>query len=266
MLKPRLIFTLLFDQGQYQLSRNFRLQEVGDLEWLRSNYDFDAIAYYIDELVVLNVTRGEYNISQFAAGLTELAKYYFLPITVGGGIRSLQDAHTLFRSNTDKLVFNTPLFKDPDLVRAMASTFGTQCIVASIDYQKTENGYQVITECGTEATNMSLQEAVELAQDLGAGELYLTSIDRDGTGFGYETEIYEEIAKDCKVPLIMSGGVGKSDHFVEGLSLSGVTGASTANIYNFMSDGLTAARSHIVASGIPLAQWTSEKDIILGSE
>jgi imidazole glycerol-phosphate synthase subunit HisF len=255
MLKQRLIFTLLFDQGKYQLSRNFRLQEVGDLEWLRDNYDFDSIAHSIDELIVLNVTRDESSISQFSDGLAELSQHYFLPVAAGGGIRSLEDAHALLRSNADKLVINTPLFKDADLVRAMADTLGSQCVVASIDYQKRGNSYQVITERGSEVTGMSLRKAVEWVQELGAGEIYLTSVDKDGTGFGYETEFYEEILDICNVPLIMSGGVGKSEHFVEGLSLPGVTGVSTANIYNFMVDGLSSARSHIEMSGIPMAQW-----------
>ena len=245
----------MYDQRKYQLSRNFRLQEVGDLEWLKRNYDFDAIAYSIDELVVLNVTRTEQSISEFASGLAELTQQYFLPVTAGGGIRSIEDANTLLRSNADKLIVNTPLFKDPDLVRTMAATFGSQCVVASIDYQKTEDGNQVITERGSEVTGMSPREAVELAQNLGAGEVYLTSIDKDGTGFGYETGIHKEIMDVCKVPLVMSGGVGKSEHLAQGLNLSGVTGASTANIYNFMVDGLKSTRMYLQSSKVPLACW-----------
>ena len=241
MLKKRLIFTLLYDQRKYHLSRNFRLQEVGDLEWLKKNFDFDAIAYSIDELVVLNVTRTEQNISEFATGLAELTQQYFLPVTAGGGIRNIEDAYTLLRSNADKLIVNTTLFKDPDLVRAMVATFGSQCVVASIDYKKMDEGNQVITECGSEVTGLTPREAVELAQTLGAGEVYLTSIDKDGTGFGYETDVQKRIMDVCKVPLVMSGGVGKSEHLAQGLKLNGVTGASTANIYYFMVDGLKSS-------------------------
>ena len=254
MLKKRLIFTLLFEQGQYQLSRNFRLQEVGDLDWLRENYDFDAIAYYIDELVVLNVSRDGLEVERFATALAELSERYFLPIAAGGGIRSMEDAYLLLRSNADKLVVNTALFKDNSLVRELVSTF----VVASLDFQTIGGASKVFTSCGLEDTGFSLFDAVNLVQELGVGELYLTSMERDGTGFGYELDIFDQVIDICSLPIIISGGVGKSEHFVEGMNLSGVSGVSTANIYNFMVDGLKQARSHVVTSGIPMARWKTD--------
>lgn len=258
MLKKRLIFNLLDDNGEYQLSRNFGLQQVGDLQWLRDNYDFDAIAYHIDELVVLNVAREGENLAVFAGTLLELSKRYFLPVTAGGRVRSLEDASLLLRSNADKIAVNTPLFDDPDLVRALSRTFGAQCVVASIDCRATSDGYRVYTDRGRQATGLNPAQAVDLAQGLGVGEVYLTSIDRDGTGFGYDLELYRSVHDVCKVPVILSGGVGKSEHFVQGLMQDGVTGASTANIYNFMVDGLKAARTHIGCQGISLARWTTD--------
>ncbi len=265
MLKKRLIFTLLDDNGEYQLSRNFGLQQVGDLQWLRENYDFDAIAYHIDELVVLNVAREENDVADFAGMLLELSRRYFLPVTAGGRVRSLQDASLLLRSNADKIVVNTPLFDDPDLVRALSRTFGAQCVVASLDCRAVDGGHAVFTDRGARNTGLDPARAVELAQELGAGEIYLTSMDKDGTGFGYDLSLYEGVRNVCRVPVIMSGGVGKSEHFVQGLEQDGVTGVSTANIYNFMVDGLKAARRHILSKDIPLAQWGADVDDLRGS-
>jgi cyclase len=130
VLKPRLLFTLLIQHGTYMLSRNFRLQNVGDLNWLKDYYDFDAIAFSIDELVVLNVDRGEKDVKDFARHLSELVTNCFVPLAAGGGIRSLADAFTLMNAGADKLVVNTALVRQPELVSELVTTFGSQCVVA----------------------------------------------------------------------------------------------------------------------------------------
>ena len=255
MLKKRLIFTLLYNNGEYQLSRNFRLQQVGDLKWLRQNYDFDSIAYSIDELVVLNVSREQSCMATFANNLIELSQHYFLPVTAGGWVRSLEDATLLLRSNADKIIINSLLFENPELVREMSSIFGTQCIVASIDCRTILGDYRVFTDCGRRDTGLTPPQAVRYAQDLGVGEVYLTSIDRDGTGFGYDLSLYHSVRNICRVPVIMSGGVGQSEHLAQGLRLDDITGASTANIFNFMADGLKVARKYLQDQDIPMASW-----------
>ncbi len=253
MLKNRLIFTLVYNNGSYMLSRNFRIQTVGDLEWLKENYNFNAIAFSIDELIVLNVERKHKNIDDFSNHLIQLSKNCFLPISAGGGIRSLDDAYKLLNSGVDKLIVNTPIIEQPDLVSELARTFGRQCIIASIDCKKEQNDYSVYIEDGTKNTNLSMDEVLKKAENLGAGEIYLTSIERDGTGQGLDMELIRRAGHLTKLPIIASGGVGKYEHFVECIKEG--YAVATANIYNFIVDGLIKARQFIQKQDIELATW-----------
>ncbi len=265
MLKKRLIFTLLYSDGGYMLSRNFRLQAVGDLKWLRENYDFDAIAQSIDELVVLDVTRGERDLTAFSEHLRQLSGDYFLPIAAGGGLRTLEDGYRLLGANADKLVINSALVDNPALVNALARTFGSQCVVASIDCRRIGAGYRVFVHNGEIDSGLDLVAAVSRAADLGAGEIYLTSIDKDGSGFGYDEDLMTQLGRITCLPVILSGGVGRYQHFCDGLAIDGVTGASTANIYNFIVGGLARARSHIATRGIPMATWDFNLNALRGA-
>jgi cyclase len=265
MLKKRLIFTLLHADREYQLSRNFGLQAVGDLQWLRENYDFDAIARSIDELVVLNVGRGARPAAPFAAHLRELSANYFLPIAAGGGVRSLDDAYELMRANADKLVLNSPFIDDPALVRSLALTFGSQAVVASIDCRRVGGRYRAFIHNGQTDTGIELKDMVKRAAESGAGELYVTSMERDGTGFGYDLDMAAALVDATNLPIILSGGVGRNQHFCTGLALDGITGASTANIYNFIVGGLSRARSHIVSEGIAMARWDGNIERLKGA-
>ena len=136
MLKKRLIFTLLYDSGYFSLSRNFRLQRVGDLKWLKENYNFEYISRYIDELIVIDVSKEKREIKKFSNILKELTEKIFVPISSGGGIRKLEHAKILLDSGADKVIINTSIFKDIDLIKNLASEFGRQCIVGSLDIKK----------------------------------------------------------------------------------------------------------------------------------
>jgi len=253
MLKNRLIFTLIYNNGSYMLSRNFRIQTVGDLDWLKENYNFNAIAFSIDELVVLNVERKHKNIDKFSDHLIQLSKNCFLPISAGGGIRSLEDGYKLLNSGVDKLVVNTPIIEQPELVTELARTFGNQCIIASIDCKKEQNNYSVYIQDGSKNTNLTLEEVIKKAEFLGVGEIYLTSMERDGTGQGLDMELIRKASHLTKLPIIASGGVGKYEHFVE--CIKDGYAVATANIYNFIVDGLIKARQFIQKQGIELATW-----------
>jgi len=255
MLKKRLIFTLLLSKGLFQLSRNFSLQSVGTFDWLRKHYHFLSISRSVDELVLLNVTRGDKEMRTFCDGIAQLSTASFMPIAAGGGITSMDDAYRLLDAGADKLVVNSALFAAPRLVEDLARTFGKQCVVASLDYRGNGEQAAVYSQEGRTATGMTLASAIRRAEEIGAGELYLTSIERDGTGQGYDLGTLEFTSHLCKLPIIASGGVGNFNHLLEGLRLKNVTGASTANIFNFMSDGLTQARNFIEAAGLPLAHW-----------
>lgn len=256
MLKKRLIFTLLANAGRFQLSRNFKLQSVGDLEWIRQNYEFDSIAFSIDELVVLDVTRGERDRPAFAALLKEISRHCFMPIAAGGGIRTVDDARLLLNSGADKVVVNSALFSNPGLVEELSAIFGAQCVIGSIDYKWVGNGdASLFTENGERPVEMSLSQATRHAEDIGAGELYLTSMTRDGTGQGLDVAEVSRIAKMTPLPVIISGGAGNFRQLSEALSDAAISAVSTANLFNFMGDNLREARTQIIASGTPLATW-----------
>lgn len=255
MLKSRLIFSLLYSDGSYMLSRNFRLQKAGGLAWLKSAYNFDAIAYSIDELVVVNVQRGDKDIRSFADHLAILSKECFVPIAAGGGIGSLVDGYTLMHAGADKLIVNSIVFDNPPIVRKLASTFGNQAVVVSLDCKRVGNSYRVFTHDGSLDTGLTLTKAIKKAEKLGAGELYVTSMDRDGTGQGYDIPLLKTACAVTHLPVIAAGGVGKYEHFLEGIRKGHVAATATANIYNFLVDGLIRARKHLKDHEVPLAVW-----------
>jgi imidazole glycerol-phosphate synthase subunit HisF len=256
VLKKRLIFTLLVNAGKFQLSRNFKLQSVGDFAWIRANYEFDAIAFSIDELVVLDVTRGQRDSAAFAALLQDIARYCFMPIAAGGGVRSVDDARRLLNSGADKVVVNTPIFRQPALIEELSARFGAQCVIGSVDYKRVGTDEAVVfTENGADPVDLSLVSAVERAEALGAGELYLTSMTRDGTGQGLDVTYVSHIARHTTLPVIISGGAGNFIQLSEAISDPAISAVSTANLFNFMGDNLREARSEIIASGTPLATW-----------
>jgi cyclase len=256
MVKPRLIFTLLIESGSFMLSRNFTLQRVGDLGWLKESYDFDSIALSIDELVVLDVTRGRKDLATMTTRISELAENCFVPIAAGGGVTSMEVAYRILGAGADKLVVNTALVDNPGLVREMVSVFGGQSIVASIDYRQVNGVNQVFVENGTRPAGKSLQEFADHAASIGVGEMYVTSMQRDGTGQGYDVATLRELGRSVSVPVIASGGVGKPQHLLEGLREAGVQAVSTANLFNFIANGLASARRVLIESGVPLPSWT----------
>ena len=264
MLKKRLIFTLLYEDGFFVLSRNFSLQKVGDFNWLKDFYDFNSICFSVDELIVLDVSRGARDRVKFSRVLQDISQSCFMPIAAGGGIRSVEDADLLLKSGADKIIVNTALFKNIPFVRQLVSNFGAQCIVASIDFISLPSGAtNVYIANGSEATGLSVEQAVTHVQNLDIGEIYLTSITQDGTGRGFDVKTINTVSELARCPLIASGGAGTFDHIVKVLSLPKVAAVSTANLFNFMSDNLTEARSFIIKNGIPLATWPHARPFVL---
>lgn len=255
MVKKRLIFTLLMQDNTFMLSRNFRLQEVGDLSWLKDNYELNSLLYSIDELVVLNVSREKRDLSSFNANLAELVKDCLMPVAAGGGISSDEDVQNTLNSGVDKIVINTLFFRNIAMVSRIVKRFGSQCVVASLDYKIIDNKRIVFIENGTVNTGIGVAEVARRAIDAGAGEVYLTSIDKDGTGQGYDLEGISEITSFLTVPVIASGGVGKFDQFYEGIRMGKADAVSTANLFYFMGDALTEARNALKSSGLSMATW-----------
>lgn len=245
------------------LSRNYKLQQVGNIEWLRDNFEYDSIAYSIDELVVVNVTRGAKETDRFCDTLRELSRRYFMPITAGGGIRCVEDAQKILASGADKIVMNTAFYENVDLVKELVEIYGRQCIVASVDYLSTTNKSEVYIQDATKRIESSVDEWCEKVEALGAGEILLTSIDRDGRGEGYDMEMLKRIEKVVNIPIIANGGCGRFDQFVQVYQDTDIKAAATADLFNFMCDGLQEARKYIKKENCSMAKWDIEKFKIL---
>jgi cyclase len=236
-------------------SRNFRLQKVGNLTWLERNYQFQKIAFSLDELIVLNATKEKKSINTFAETISRLVNDVFIPIAAGGGIRSMEDAELLFNSGADKIVINSILSEDPPLVNEIVKTYGAQSVVASVDYKINNGEYEVYIKDGTVKIDMNLEEYLRHLETLCVGEIYFNSIEKDGTGFGYDFETIDKFKAIIKLPLIIAGGAGNEKHLIDGLRNDGVSAVATANLFNFIGDGLPNARKHIVNSGENIANW-----------
>ena len=266
MLKKRIIFTLLYNDGQFMLSRNFRLQKVGNLEWLQKNYNFAHISFFIDELIVLDITRGVRNDIAFYETLKALAEDCFVPIAAGGGVRSIEQARSLLRSGADKVVLNTPIFTQPSLLKELAQEFGQQCIVGSLDLKGTKDGnYKILIESGERLLDGVAKDELQKLNDGIVGEWYLNSVDRDGTGQGYELELIDQMPKNWLVPIILAGGAGNASHIAEGLSDLRVDAVATAHLFNFIGDGLKQARYSLLSAKFNLAEWPSIDALIESS-
>lgn len=255
MLRKRIIFALIYSDGNFMQSRNFRLQKVGNLHWLEKNYKFQNIAFALDELIVLNASKGEKRMLEFADTISKLVNDVFIPIAAGGGIRTVEDADLLFKSGADKIVLNTTLYESPNLVKSLVKQYGSQSIVASVDYKRVNGVFEVYTNDGNTKIEDSLVNYLKYLEQLEVGEIYLNSIERDGTGFGYDFDSIHKLLAEIKIPVIIAGGAGNEKHLIDGLSIDGVSAVATANLFNFIGDGLPNARVKIIESGLNVANW-----------
>ncbi len=249
----RIIFTLLHADGAYMLSRNFRLQRVGDIDWILTNYRIREVSLGIDELMILDVSRDAAERNRFREDVAMLVEECFVPVTVGGHITSLDEAARLFDVGADKVLLNTAFHVDPGLCADVAGRFGAQALIAGIDIrrQPLEAGHP---RASSSVDLDELERHAERAVDIGAGEILLQSIERDGTGNGLDLDLANCTAS-LRVPLILMGGVGHATHIVEGLVHPDVDAVATANLFNFVGDSLVRTRSECRSRGIDLAAW-----------
>jgi len=250
----RIIFVLLYCNGQYMLSRNFRLQRVGDIAWVLQNYDIRRVSLGIDELMILDVSPEDSGPSNFHRDVGRLVMECFIPVTVGGRLRSRADVARCFAVGADKVLMRRAFFDDPRLCEKVAATYGSQALVAGID---------VMDNVGSESAGppprgfvgrSQLSEHVRSVIELGAGEVLVQSVDRDGTGTGLDITL-ARLAQCGATPLILMGGTGQASHLSEGLREAGVDAVATANLFNFIGDTLVASRAEARADGVPLALW-----------
>ena len=253
MLKKRLILTLLFDQGSFVMSRNFRRQYVGDLDWLDGCYDLGSIDEAVDELVVLNIDRDPQSWGDFLCLVERIGHKTFIPLSAGGGVRTEKQGRQLLDSGADKLVLNTPLFQDVELVESLSRQFGRQCLLASIDISvRTDLKGSIGIEGASKFLSQTCKVALLQVPWERVGEVYLNSIERDGTGQGLNTGLLGLLPPDIMNPVILAGGAGNVRHLWEGLQDPRVSAIATANLLNFVGDGLRNARKALLDWGAPL--------------
>tara|TARA_B100001250_G_C19769834_1_gene776576 strand:- start:351 stop:1124 length:774 start_codon:yes stop_codon:yes gene_type:complete len=255
MLRKRLIFALFYSQGNFMQSRNFRLQRVGDINWLERNFKFQKISFSLDELIVLNATKEEKDIVEFANVVKRLVENVFIPVAAGGGIRSLDDADKLFNNGADKIILNSALYETPELVNQIAEKYGSQSIVASIDYRYIEGNPRVFINDGVRLIDMHLDEYLIKVLATPVGEILLNSIDKDGTGFGFDLNIMNSAIHSINIPLILMGGAGNELHLHEGIELENISAVASGNLFNFIGNGLPNARKYLLEQGCNLPSW-----------
>lgn len=258
MLKKRLIFILYYDNGNFYLSRNFRLQRVGDARWLVDKFRFKSIGKFVDEIIVLDVTResrgGELKDSILRDSVAYVMQETFVPMTLGGALRNIDQVKQCFEFGADKILFNTPIITEPELVRECVALFGSQAIVASIDICINQDEYfSRISNAGV--LGVPLIEHIRRAVELGVGEIMVNSIEQDGTGTGFDLKLVEQCI-GLPVPLIVAGGAGKPEHFVNVLELDGVDAAATGNLFNFIGKGFEVVRTNLLERGLPVRSAT----------
>lgn len=249
MLKKRVIPVLLLQNGRMVKGRQFTaFRDTGDPRSAARIYN----AQYADELVFLDIQASVQSRGALLDIVRVAASECFMPLTVGGGITSISDVRSLLLAGADKVVITTAAVQNPVLIREAAEMFGSQCIVAGIDYRGEGDGAAVWIRCGTQQT---AHRPVQLARDLvalGAGEILLNSIDRDGMMNGYDLVTAAQVAHAVPVPVIVCGGAGNFAHLAEALTTTGVAASACASVFHFGDNNPIRARSYLRNLGIPL--------------
>ena len=250
MLKKRIIPCLDVKNGRVVKGINFtNLVDAGDPVEQASIYNKGGA----DEICFLDITASNENRDILLDTVKKTAERCFVPLTVGGGVRTVRDIRNLLLAGADKVSINTAAIKNPELIKESALQFGSQCIVVAIDAKKTaENKWTVFTHGGREATNLDALEFAKLAQNNGAGEILLTSMDKDGTKSGYDIELTRAISESLTIPVIASGGVGTLEHIIDGIALGGASAVLAASIFHFGEYSIAEVKEYLKSQSVPV--------------
>ena len=247
MLKKRLIAVLILHEGLIVQSFGFkRYLPLG-----RPKFAIEFLVKWdVDEIVLLDIHAAREGRSVDRDVLATLSEHCYVPLTVGGGIRSADDVRDIVRGGADKVAINSQAFARPQLITEIADRFGSQCAVVSIDAKREADGsYQVYTEGATRATGLTPVAWAQQCEQAGAGEIFLNAIHRDGTREGYDTALIAQVCEAVKIPVIACGGVGRMEHFAQGFE-AGASAVAAANIFQHMEHSTILAKAHLLADGV----------------
>ena len=247
MLKVRIIPCLDVDKGRVVKGVNFvDLIDAGDPVEQAKIYDLAGA----DEICFLDITASSEERETIFDVISKTAEQCFMPLTVGGGVRCVEDIRKLLLAGADKVTINTAAIHNPDFVKEAALKFGSQCIVVAIDVKRKGNWFEIFTHGGRKETGLEAVAWARRMADYGAGEILLTSMDKDGTRSGFDIELTKEIADNIIIPVIASGGVGTLEHMVEGVRDGNASAVLAASIFHFGDFSIEEAKRYMEAKGV----------------
>ncbi len=249
MLKNRIIPCLDVKNGRVVKGINFvDLKDAGDpVEQAKIYSDGGA-----DEICFLDITASNENRDTIYDVVEKTSKKCFVPLTVGGGVRSVGDISKLLNSGADKVSINTAVVHNPEVVIESSKKFGSQCIVVAIDAKKNGGKWEIFTHGGRNNTGIDAIKFAKKMENNGAGELLVTSMDRDGTQIGYDIDLISKISSEVNIPVIASGGVGNLDHLVDGIKIGNASAVLAASIFHYGKYSVKQAKEYLNSKGIPV--------------
>ena len=246
----RIIPCLDVDKGRVVKGVNFlNIRDAGDPVEIAKRYDKEGA----DEITMLDITASHETRDTTYKTVESIASQVFMPLTVGGGVRTLEDIKKLLRSGADKVSINTSAVENPDFVKEAADKFGSQCIVVAVDAKSSNmdgESWEVVTYGGRNRTGIDVLEWTQQITEYGAGEILLTSMDRDGTKVGFDNSLVSKVSSGISIPVIASGGVGNLDHLIDGIKIGGAEAVLAASIFHFSEFSIKEAKEAMRASGI----------------
>jgi imidazole glycerol-phosphate synthase subunit HisF len=249
MLKKRIIPCLDVKNGRVVKGINFLdLKDAGDPVEQAKIYSESGA----DEICFLDITASNENRETIFDVVKKTSENCFVPLTVGGGIKNLEDIHKLLVSGADKVSINTAAVNDKNLIKESSKKFGSQCIIVAIDAKQKNDKWEIFTHGGRTKTGIDVIEFSKIMEELGAGELLITSMDRDGTQKGYDIKLISEIEKNVNIPIIASGGVGNLEHLFEGVKYGKASAVLAASIFHYGMYSIGEAKQYLDSKGIPV--------------
>ncbi len=251
MVKVRIIPCLDVKNGRVVKGINFlNLKDAGDpVEQAKLYSDNGA-----DEICFLDISASLENRDTMVEVVKKTANEVFIPLTVGGGISSTDNIHSLLKAGADKVSINSAAIENPDIIKKSSEYFGNQCIVVAVDAKKTNNDWYVYSHGGTKKTNLFALDWIQKVQELGAGEILLTSMDKDGTKSGFDLDLLNKVSEFIKIPVIASGGVGKLEHFYDGIKYGKANALLAASVFHFNEISIKEVKDYLINKNIEIRE------------